>query len=135
METESLQKEVTRLKSEKTALQVKSKLFENFAALAHTCCRLPSTAEWETLKDTLEKTLDFSIELTKAEAGHLVILDSDGVVTESIQRPANEGWQACCGVNDKILETRLVDWVRQRHEVAFIADTSVDRRWKSLPHC
>lgn len=134
MEAESLQKEVIRLKSEKNAFEMKSKLFENFAALAHTCCRLPSTAEWEALKETLQKTLDFSIELTEAETGHLVILDSKGVVTESIQRPANESRKACCGVNDKILETRLVDWVRQRHEVAFIADTGDDKRWKSLPH-
>lgn len=134
METESLQKEVTRLKSEKKTIEMKSKLFENFAAMAHTCCRLPSTAEWAALKETLQKTLDFSIELTEAQSSHLVLLDSRGVVTESIQRPDNEGQQACCGVNDKILETRLADWVRRHHKAAFISDTVDDARWKSLPH-
>jgi hypothetical protein len=45
MEVESLHKEVNKLKTEKAALKVKSQLFENFAAMAHTCCRLPSTAD------------------------------------------------------------------------------------------
>lgn len=134
METESLQKEVTRLKSEKNAIEMKSKLFENFAAMAHTCCRLPSTADWETLKEALQKTLDFSIELTEAESGHLVLLDSNGVVTESILRPDNEDRKACCGVNDKIAQTRLVDWVRRHHDVAFISDTGEDKRWQSPPN-
>jgi sigma-B regulation protein RsbU (phosphoserine phosphatase) len=134
MEVESLHKEVNKLKTEKAALQVKSKLFENFAAMAHTCCRLPSTAEWEALKNTLQKTLDFSIDLTEAETGHLVLLDGNGVVTDSIQRPNDADRDACCGVNDKILETRLSDWVGQHHQVAFINDTGDDERWKSLPH-
>ena len=59
MEVESLQREVTQLKTEKEALTVKSKLYENFAAMAHSCCRLPPTAEWETVKDTLQKTYSF----------------------------------------------------------------------------
>lgn len=134
MEVETLHQEVDKLKTEKAALQVKSKLFENFAAMAHTCCRLPSTAEWEALKNTLEKTLNFAIELTDAETGHLVLLDSNGVVTDSIQRPADADRDSCCGVNDKLLETRLADWVRQHHQVAFISDTADDERWKSLPH-
>ena len=33
MEAESLHREVTKLKTEKAALQVKSRLFENFAAM------------------------------------------------------------------------------------------------------
>ena len=134
MEVESLHQEVDRLKSEKFALQVKSRLFENFAAMAHTCCRLPSTADWEELKNTLKKTLDFSINLVEAETGHLVLLDSNGVITDSIQTPDDEGQKSCCGVNDNILETRLADWVRQHHQVALIADTGNDEYWKSLPH-
>ncbi|MDX2502003.1 MAG: SpoIIE family protein phosphatase [Deltaproteobacteria bacterium] len=133
MEVDTLHQEVDKLKTEKAALQVKSKLFENFAAMAHSCCRLPSTAEWEALKKTLEKTLDFSIDLTEAETGHLVLLDSNGVVTDSIQRPNDANRASCCGVNDKIFETRLADWVRQHHQVAFITDTDDDERWKSLP--
>ena len=96
MEVESLHREVTKLKTEKAALQVKSRLFENFAAMAHTCCRLPSTAEWESLKNTLQNTLGFSIELTGAETGNLVLLDGNGVVTDSIQRLDDTDQAPCC---------------------------------------
>jgi hypothetical protein len=59
MEIQSLRQEVTKLKTEKAVLKVKSKLFENFAAMAHSCCRAPTEAEWTELKDTLQKTLWF----------------------------------------------------------------------------
>ena len=57
MEVESLRRKLTQLKTEKAALNVKSKLFEGFAAMANTCCRLPSSAEWDSLKTTLKKDL------------------------------------------------------------------------------
>ena len=80
MEVESRHQEITKLKTEKAGLRVKSKLFENFAAMAHSCCRRPSSAEWKTIKDTLQKTLEFSTELTGAENGNLVLLDNKGIV-------------------------------------------------------
>ena len=134
MEVESLHREVTKLKTEKAALQVKSRLFENFAAMAHTCCRLPSTAEWESLKNTLQNTLDFTNELTGAETGYLVLLDSNGVVTDSIQRPDNTDQAARYGLKDHLLEAGLAGWVRDHHQVGFITDTRDDERWTPLPH-
>ena len=91
METQSLRQEINRLKIEKAALNVKSKLFENFAAMAHSCCRAPTTAEWTALKNTLKKTLEFSIELTRADTGSLYLLDSNGVVTDTIDNSAGNG--------------------------------------------
>ena len=134
MEVESLRREVTQLKTEKAALNVKSKLFENFAAMAHTCCRLPSTAEWESLKNTLQNTLDFSIELTGAETGNLILLDGNGVVTDWFQRPDDSDQAPCCGLKDHILESGLGGWVRGHHQVGFITDTLDDERWTPLPH-
>lgn len=134
MEVESLHKEVTNLKTEKAALQVKSRLFENFAAMAHTCCRLPSTVEWESLKNTLQNTLDFSIELTGAETGYLVLLDGNGVVTDSIQRPGDTDPAPCCGLKDHLLQEGLAGWVRGHHQVGVITDTRDDERWTPLPH-
>jgi sigma-B regulation protein RsbU (phosphoserine phosphatase) len=134
MEVESLQKEVTKLKTEKSALQVKSRLFENFAAMAHTCCRLPSTSEWESLKNTLQNTLDFSIELTGAETGYLVLLDGKGVVTDSIRKTDDTAQAPYRGLKDHILDTGLGGWVRGHHQVGFITDTRDDERWTPLPH-
>jgi len=134
MEVESLRREVTSLKAEKANLQVKSKLFENFAAMAHSCCRLPSTAEWESLKKTLKDTLDFSIELTGADSGCLVLLDSNGVVTDSVQRLKDTDQIPYGGLKDHLLETGLAGWVRGKHQVGIIADTRIDERWTPLPH-
>ena len=134
MEVESLHREVTKLKTEKAALQVKSRLFENFAAMAHTCCRLPSTAEWESLKNTLQNTLDFSIELTGAQIGPLMLVDDKGVVTDSIQRPDDTNQASCCGLKDQPLSSGLAGWVGGHRQVAFITDTRDDERWAALPH-
>ena len=112
MEVESLRRQVSKLQTEKTSLQVKSKLFENFAAMAHSCCRLPSTAEWQSLKDTLQKTLEFSTELTGAESGNLVLLDSNGVVTDSIRRSCDTGPDQCCELIGQVLDKGIGGWVR-----------------------
>ena len=130
MEVESLREEVTRLKAEKEALTVKSKLFENFAAMAHSCCRLPSTAEGEAVKDTLQKTLEFSIELTGAQDGDLILMDSNGVVTDRIQISEDRDYQ----LTENVLDEGLAGWVSNNRQVNLINDTFEDNRWKPLPH-
>jgi len=134
MEVESLRQEVTKLKIEKEALTVKSKLFENFAAMAHSCCRLPSTAEWETVKDTLQKTLQFSTELTGAQNGNLVLVDSNGVVTDRIQKSGDTNQDKCCELTGRVLDEGLAGWVSNHHQVGLIDDTKDDERWIPLPH-
>ena len=134
MEVESLRQKVTQLKTEKEALAVKSKLFENFAAMAHSCCRLPSTAEWETVKNTLQKTLQFSTELTGAENGSLVLVDSSGVVTDRIQTPEDTSQDKCCDLTGRVLDEGLTGWVSSHHQVGLIHDTRDDDRWIPLPH-
>jgi len=76
MEVESLHRQATKLKTEKASLQVKIKLFENFAVMAHSCCRLPSTAEWQSLKDTLQKTLEFFAGISRGRKPSLSLSDS-----------------------------------------------------------
>ena len=133
MEVESLRRQVTKLQSEKTSLQVKNKLFESFAAMAHSCCRLPSTAEWQSLKNTLQKTLEFSTELTGAESGNLVLLDSNGVVTDSILRACDTGPDQCCGLIGQVLDKGIGGWVRDHKQVGLITDALEDDRWLPLP--
>jgi len=134
MEMESLRQEVTKLKTEKADLTVKSKLFENFAAMAHSCCRSPTQAEWTLLKDTLQKTLQFSVELTKAEKGSLILLDSNGVVTERIVAPKDNPPDQNIGQTDHILNKGFAGWVRDHRQVGLIGDVINDERWLKLPH-
>ncbi len=134
MEVQSLRHEISKLKTEKAALTVKSKLFENFAAMAHTCCRLPSTSEWEAVKNTLQKTLGFSTELAGAQQGSLVLVDSNGAVTDSLQRPDVSDADQCCGSNGQVLDQGLTGWVKDHHQVGLITDTLNDDRWQPLAH-
>jgi hypothetical protein len=60
------------------AFRAQSALFEEFISIAR------SPEEKEVLTTMLRKTIDISIELTGAELGSLVLLDSDGAVIESI---------------------------------------------------
>lgn len=134
MEVESLRREVTQLKTEKAALNVKSKLFEGFAAMANTCCRLPSSAEWDSLKTTLKKTLEFSMELTGAENSSLVLLDNNGIVTDSIRSPGDTDLDQCCRLNGRVLDKGIAGWVRDHRQVGLITDTLLDNRWQPPPH-
>ena len=134
MEVDSLRRQVTKLQTEKTSLQVKNKLFESFAAMAHSCCRLPSTTEGQSLKDTLKKTLEFSTELTGAERGNLVLLDSNGVVTDIIRSPCDTGPDQCCGLIGQVFDKGIGGWVRDHKQVGLITDTPDNDRWLPLPY-
>ena len=134
MKTQSLRQEVTQLKNEKAALKVKSKLFENFAAMAHSCCRAPTTAEWAELKDTLHKTLHFSVELTRADTGRLVLLDSNGVVSDMIEKPDDNGREHRSQIMGRGLDKGLSGWVRDHSQIGLINDTTNDDRWVARSH-
>ena len=133
MEMESLRKEISKLKTETAGLKVKSKLFENFAAMAHSCCRRPSTVEWETIKDTLQKTLEFSIELTGAESGYLVLLDHNGEVTDRILKLDDTIQDQSAQLVNSALNPVFDDWVKNNRRIGFIRDTYKDDRWQLPP--
>ena len=134
MQTQTLHQEVTQLKIEKAALKVKSKLFENFAAMAHSCCRAPTIAEWAELKDALYKTLQFSIELTRADTGSLVLLDSNGVVSDTIDNPSGNRQKHHSQMIGRVLDKGLSGWVRKHQQVGLINDTTNDDRWLVHSH-
>ena len=60
------------------AFQAQSELFERFISMAR------SPDEPEVIKAMLRKTVEISIGLTGADHGSLILLDSDGGVTDSI---------------------------------------------------
>jgi len=134
MEIQSLRQEVSKLKTEKAALKVKSQLFENFAAMAHSCCRAPTEAEWAELRATLQKTLEFSVELTRADEGRLVLLDSNGVVSETINKPVGNDLYDHSRLIGRALDQGLSAWVRDHRRVGLISDTTNDDRWVKPPN-
>ena len=128
MELESLRRELAKLKSEKIALEAQRKLLENFVEIAR------SPAEAETLKATLEKTLEVSTELTNAEKGSLFLVDSNGVVTDCILVRGDTTPEERSRLVGSVLDKGLAGWVNRHRQVGLVVDTAHDNRWLTLPN-
>ena len=57
------------------------------------------------------------MELTGAESSNLVLLDNNGVVTDSIQSPGDTDQDQCCRLNGRVLEKGIAGWVRNHRQV------------------
>lgn len=125
---DQLTKELEKLKSEKAALQVQSRLLENFVTFAR------SSGKEHVLSQLLRKTLSVSAELTAADKGSLFLLDTDGAVTESILTRDDATAEQRSRIIGQVFEDGLAGWVRQNRKVGLILDTREDDRWVSLPN-
>ncbi|MEB3336788.1 MAG: GAF domain-containing SpoIIE family protein phosphatase [Leptolyngbyaceae bacterium] len=124
----ALRQQVTALKHEATAFETQQQL------LAHLVDMARSPEEEEVLKVTLQETLDLSTQVTGAEKGSLFLLDSNGVVIESIltQREALEEVRA--RLIGSVLDKGLAGWVLSHRQLGLIYDTQTDDRWLTLPN-
>jgi sigma-B regulation protein RsbU (phosphoserine phosphatase) len=127
-ELESLRREVHQLKTEKVVLQRLRKVFENFVAMAR------SPALEEVLKVTLQDTLDFARSVTSAEKGSLFLLDSNGIVTDSILTQREAAEELRTRLIGRVLDKGLAGWVLRHRQMGLITDTETDDRWLTLPN-
>jgi len=127
-DTEKLKQEITRLKSEKAALQVQSRLLDNFVNFAR------SSAKERLLTRLLQKTLEISAELTAADKGSLFLLDADGAVTDGILTRVDPSPEQRSRIIGQVFDKGLAGWVRQNHKLGLIVDTRNDDRWVNLPN-
>jgi len=117
-----LKHEITRLKSEKAALQVQSRLLENFVNFAR------SPGKEQVLTRLLQKTLEISAELTDADKGSLFLLDSNGAVTDGILTRVDPTPEQRSRIIGQVFDKGLAGWVRQNHKMGLILDTRNDDR-------
>ena len=127
-ETQTLQKEITRLKNEKAALKVQSRLLEKFVTLAR------SAAKEKVLTTILQKTLEISTELTAAQKGSLFLLDSNGAVSDSILTRTDATPEQSARIIGTVFNKGLAGWVRQHRKMGLILDAKNDDRWINLPN-
>jgi len=127
-DSEELKKELSRLKSEKAALQVQSRLLENFVNFAR------SSAKERVLTRLLQKTLEISTELTGADKGSLFLLDASGTVTDGILTRVDPTPEQRSKIIGQVFDKGLAGWVRQNHKIGLIVDTRHDERWVNLPN-
>ena len=124
----ALEKEINQLRSEKGALQVQSRLLENFVSFAR------SSAKERVLTRLLQKTLEISAELTGADKGSLFLLDADGAVTDGILTRVDPTPEQRSKIIGQVFDKGLAGWVRRYHKVGLIVDTRNDDRWVNLPN-
>ena len=125
--TAELKAKIERLRKKKTALLTQSRLLQDFVSLAK-----PS-AKGQMLTAILQKTLELTAELTKAETGSLFLLDPDGVVRDCILTRGPRQAKESRDLTGTVLEGGLAGWVRRHQRIGLVTDTQTDERWLNLP--
>jgi sigma-B regulation protein RsbU (phosphoserine phosphatase) len=127
MELERLQKEITALKREKKVHDAQNRLFEIFINMAR------SSKEEQVLNVTMQTALDIAAQLSGAEKGSLFLLDTNGVVTDSILTRNQISGKKRSSLIGKVLDKGLVGWVKKNLSVGLVTDAETDARWFNLP--
>ena len=109
------------------AFQAQYNLFEKFISMAR------SPEEPEVIKAMLQETIGISTELTGAELGSLILLDSDGVVVDSILSRGEISPELSSILIKSVLQEGLAGWVMRHRKVGLANDTQNDDRWIDLP--
>jgi sigma-B regulation protein RsbU (phosphoserine phosphatase) len=109
------------------AFQAQSALFERFISMAR------SPDEPEVIKAMLRKTIEISIELTGADHGSLILLDSDGGVSESILSRGDISPDLRSALIESAFKKGLAGWVRCHRKIGLVDDTQQDDRWLTFP--
>jgi sigma-B regulation protein RsbU (phosphoserine phosphatase) len=109
------------------AFQAQSELFERFIVMAR------SPNEPQVIKVMLRKTIEISIALTGADHGSLILLDSDGGVSESILSRGDISPELRSVLIESAFKKGLAGWVRRHRKIGLVDDTRKDDRWLSFP--
>mgnify|MGYP001818949282 FL=1 len=109
------------------AFQAQYNLFEKFISMAK------SSDEPEVIKAMLCETICVSTELTGAELGSLVLLDSDGAVVDSILSRGEISPEDSSMLIKSVMKEGLAGWVMRHGEIGLANDTENDERWLNLP--
>lgn len=125
---DEIKQKIDQLRSEKAALQVQSRLLENFVNFAR------SSTQDRVMTRLLQKTLEISAELTAADKGSLFLLDADGAVVDGILTRVDPSPEQRSRIIGQVFDDGLAGWVRRHHKVGLIVDTRDDDRWLDLPN-
>jgi sigma-B regulation protein RsbU (phosphoserine phosphatase) len=109
------------------AFQAQSLLFEKFISMTR------SPDEPEVTKAMLRETIGLSIELSGAELGSLILLDSDGLLVDSILSREEVSPELSSVLIKSVLQEGLAGWVIRHRKIGLVNDTEKDDRWLMLP--
>ena len=109
------------------AFKAQSELFERFISMAR------SPDEPAVINVMLRKTIDISIALTGADHGSLILLDSDGGVSDNILSRGDISPQLRSELIESAFNKGLAGWVRHHRKIGLVDDTRTDDRWLTFP--
>jgi len=125
---DDLKSELEQLKREKAAFQAQCDIFQDFITMAR------SPEESEFVKSTLKKIVEISRELTQAKMASLFLLDSDGVVVDSVLARGKVAPEVGSALIGSVFKKGLAGWVARNRKIGLIKDTNKDERWLVLPN-
>ena len=123
----ALQRKLALLAREKKAYQAQNKLLENLIDLAR------SSSESEMLMVSMQNTLDLAAQVSGAEKASLLLLDEEGIVTDSILTRDHIDSATRTDLIGCVLDKGLAGWVKKHWEVGLVEDSLTDDRWLELP--
>ena len=109
------------------AFQAQSVLFEKFISMAR------SPDEPEVITAMLRETIGIAIKLTGAELGSLILINSDGLVVDSILSRGEISPDLSSMLIKSVLEEGLAGWVMRHRKIGLVHDTEKDDRWLIFP--
>ena len=115
--TAELKAKIERLQKKKAALLTQSRLLQDFVSLAK------SSAKEQMLTAILQKTLELTAELTKAETGSLFLLDPDGVVRDCILTRGPRQAKECLDITGTVLEVGRITGKSESGQFAAAKDS------------
>ncbi|MEB3227735.1 MAG: GAF domain-containing protein, partial [Synechocystis sp.] len=83
---------------------------------------------------TLQKIVDLSVDVTRAETCSLFLLDENRKITNAILSRSQVTAQQKANLIGNVLDKGLAGWVSQHRQVGLIWDTEKDDRWLTLPN-
>jgi sigma-B regulation protein RsbU (phosphoserine phosphatase) len=123
----ALKKELAQLKKERAALQSQFALFEKFISMTR------SPDEPEVIRTILGELIEISVEMTQAELGSLILLDSDGGIVDSILCRNQLSPELREELVKSVLNKGLAGWVFRHGKIGLVIDTENDDRWIDFP--
>ncbi|MEQ8998395.1 MAG: GAF domain-containing protein [Coleofasciculus sp. B1-GNL1-01] len=127
-EVASLRRQVIKLKMTKMAFDAQHQLMRTFATT------LQAAKGTLMVRAMLQQIVTIGTKLTRAESSSLFLLDTNGVVTESIlARGATLRGQKQRLIG-QVLDKGLAGWVYRHRKLGLITDTIEDERWLTLPN-
>lgn len=131
---EKLIEKLANLHQEITNLKVTERVFHAQNELMRSLVTISRTATGSLMLRSLsQQILSTTSQLTRADESNLLLIDADGIVTESVGTRLALLLPTTNTLLGKVPEVGITGWVIENRQIGLISDTTHDARWKPFP--